>query len=203
MLLGMVHRAILLLVWFAGCVAAAQPAPADASDWAVTGEVTYEARDALTTWTGTAPLTAVLTFDPDAPASLRVAATVRPADFRSGAFLRDLTARRTVFEVDRFPEARAVVGLDPAAPDPGWQGDRLHVDLIVDLTLHDVTRRYLVAAEATRADGAIHATASFEVSLEGHGMRRPSLLGLVTEDAVRLHVVLDARPVLAPRPTTR
>jgi hypothetical protein len=72
----------------------------------------------------------------------------------------------------------------------GWA-----VPIAVDLTLHGVTVRY--AAEALLApDGPDWTgTAVLTLSLEAHGMRRPRLLGILTEDAVRLEVRVRARPV--------
>jgi polyisoprenoid-binding protein YceI len=175
--------------------------------WVAAGEVRYEARDALASWSGVAAIrTFELDFDPDDPRSLHLTATVATADFRSGNVLRDRTARRDVFRTELFPTAtlaaRPALEAAVAALAPGGEATWL---LDADLTLHGVTRRYRIEAAATRSDdGAeVGAEASFVVSLEAHGMLRPSLLGLLTDDAVRVRVTATARLDPAPTPTTR
>lgn len=172
--------------------------------WDVEGDVVYEARDGLSTWSGTAPLaTAELAFDPAEPERLRLVATVRPADFDSGVALRDLNARRTVFDVERHPEAHAVVTVVTERVAPVWRGGRLTVPVLVDLTLHGVTRRYALTADVVREGDGFAAEAAFAVSLATHEMPRPRLLAWVTEDAVQVRVTLRAHPLPAPTPTTR
>jgi polyisoprenoid-binding protein YceI len=177
----------------------AQPTP-----WIATGTITYEARDALASWRGSADLASVsLRFDPTVPGDLALEAIVEPAAFRSGVTLRDANARRTVFEVDRYPQAAARVVADPdRRPSRGADGALL-VPVVVDLTLHGVAVRYLAEARLTRDGPDWVGVAELVLSLEAHGMRRPSLLGLVTEDAVRLEVRVTARPDPEPTPTTR
>ncbi|MDF1524565.1 MAG: YceI family protein [Trueperaceae bacterium] len=177
----------------------AQPTP-----WVASGTVTYEARDALASWRGRADLASVsLRFDPTVNGDLALEAVVEPAAFRSGVTPRDANARRTVFEIDRFPQATARVVADPdRRPSQGADGARV-VPVVVDLTLHGVTVRYPTETRPTREGPDWIGVAELVVSLEAHGMRRPSLLGLVTEDAVRLEVRVVARPDPAPTPTTR
>ncbi len=166
-----------------------------ASAWRVEGEAVYEARDALASWSGRAPLaSAELRFDPAAPSGLELTALVRPAAFDSGNPLRDLNARRTVFEVDDHPEATARVTADPAAGPPqrvpgGWA-----VPIAVDLTLHGVTVRYAAEARLDREGTEWTGTAVLTLSLDAHGMQRPRLFGILTEDPVRLEVRVRARP---------
>jgi polyisoprenoid-binding protein YceI len=178
--------------------------------WEAAGEVRYHARDALTAWSGVAEIAAMdVTLDPDDLGTLRLTATVRTASFGSGNFLRDRQARREVFASDTYPSATLVARAGPAAAGRGLPATgAVAITLEAELTLHGVTRRYLVTAELRRAppgtDGvaAIHAEAEFAVSIEGHGMRRPSLFGLVTDDEVRVTVAATARPAPAPTPTT-
>jgi polyisoprenoid-binding protein YceI len=195
-----VHRLVALaLLLVATGLGHAQPAP-----WAATGTVTYEARDALASWRGSADLASVaLRFDPTLPGDLLLEAVIEPAAFRSGVTLRDANARRTVFEVERYPQATARVVADPdRRPSRGTDG-AVVVPVVVDLTLHGVTVRYAAEARLTRDGPDWVGVAELTVSLEAHGMRRPNLLGLVTEDAVRLEVRVVARPDPAPTPTTR
>ncbi len=172
---------------------AQEPGPPDA--WTVEGEAVYEARDSLASWSGRAPLaSAELRFDPVDPVDLDLTAVVRPAAFDSGNPLRDLNARRTVFEVDDHPEAIARATAAPADGPPrrvpgGWA-----VPIAVDLTLHGVTVRYAAEAQLDRDGADWTGTAVLTLSLEAHGMQRPRLLGILTEDPVRLEVRVRARP---------
>jgi polyisoprenoid-binding protein YceI len=181
-----------------------------ADDWRTDAEVRYVARDALTSWSGVAPVSALrLSFDPRDPGSLRLEARVEPAAFDSGNRLRDARARASVFETDAFPEARLVAtaedrpGITALAP-----GEPVTLMLAAELTLHGVTLPYrievrLSASESAEGRASYRAEADFEVSLTAHGMRRPALLGLVTDDLVRVSLVATAHPVPAPRSTTR
>ncbi|MFN2321393.1 MAG: YceI family protein [Trueperaceae bacterium] len=182
-------------------LAAALTVPASAQEsrpsgaWTVEGEAVYEARDSLASWSGRAPLvSAELRFDPADPADLDLTAVVPPAAFDSNNPLRDLNARRTVFEVDDHPEARARATADPDAGPPRRVAGGWAVPIAVDLTLHGVTIRYAAEARLDRDGAEWTGTAVLTLSLEAHGMRRPRLLGIVTEDAVRLEVRVRARP---------
>lgn len=182
-------------------LATAMVVPALAQDsgpprtWTVQGEAVYEARDSLTDWSGRAPLEIPeLRFDPDDPSDLELTALVRPDAFDSGNPLRDLNARRTVFEVDDHPEARARATADPDAGPPRQVPGGWAVPIAVDLTLHGVTIRYAAEARLERDGADWTGTADLTLSLEAHGMRRPRLLGILTEDRVRLEVRVRARP---------
>jgi polyisoprenoid-binding protein YceI len=176
-----------------GPVAGAQAPPPGA--WAVAGEAIYEARDSVATWIGRAPLArAELRFDPADPGGLELTAFVRPADFDSGNPLRDLNARRTVFEVADHPESIARASADPSAGPPRRAPGGWIVPIAVELTLHGVAVRYTAEARLERDGADWTGTAVLALSLEAHGMRRPRLLGILTEDAVRLEVRVRARP---------
>ena len=182
----------------------------EAVAWRTAGEVRYEARDALATWTGVAPLEALaLWFDPGDPGNLRLEAVVLPAAFDSGNALRDTRARRAVFDTERFPEARLVAVAAPggvaAAPE---LGATVALTLDAELTLHGVTLPYRLQVRLTAqadADGKPRylAETAFEMSLSAHGMRRPTLLALVTDDLVRVSVAAWAHPDPGPNSTTR
>lgn len=177
----------------AGPVAAQEPAGPRA--WAAEGEAVYVARDPLATWSGRAPLTLVeLRFDPSEPATLELTARVRPADFDSGNPLRDRNARRTVFEVGDHPEAVARAAADPEAGAPRRAPGGWVVPIAIDLTLHGATVRYAAEALLERDGEDWTGTAVLTASLEAHGMVRPRLLGILTEDAVQLEVRVRARP---------
>lgn len=216
----MTSRSPRIFVAFAACAAVLAAWSAAASEdpalagraiaWRAAGEVHYEARDALATWTGVAQLEALdMWFDPDDPGALRLEAVVSPAAFDSGNALRDVRARRSVFETERFPEARLVAVAAPggvsAAPGPGAT---VALTLDAELTLHGVTLPYRLEVRLTsQADADANprylAETAFDVSLTAHGMRRPALLALVTDDRVRVSVTAWAHPDPEPNSTTR
>jgi polyisoprenoid-binding protein YceI len=202
---------LLVAVW-----AAATAARDAGATWTAGGEVRYEARDALSAWSGVAEIAdLVVTLDPEDLRTLRLAAVVQPASFSTGNFLRDLQARREVFQVDDHPEIRLTAR---AAADTPFRslpaGGAVPLALDAELTLHGVTRAYRIEA-TLRRDGSgdalapaeaaarVHAEATFVVSLTAHGMRRPTLFGLVTDDEVRVVVAAWGHPDPAPTPTTR
>lgn len=178
--------------------------------WGASGEVRYLARDQAASWEGVAPIAALeARFDPDDPSTLELSASLDPASFRSGNALRDAQARRTVFDVASFPS----IDLHARAEESGVAAAALELDtpqgltLLAEVTLHGVTQSLPIAATLTLREGGegerwIDASARFEVSLEAHGMARPRLLGLLTEDRVELRVELRAVPVAQPTATT-
>lgn len=205
---ALVACAVVLAAWSAAREGAALAREAVA--WRTAGEVRYEARDALATWTGVAPLESLdLWFDLGDPGDLRLEAVVLPAAFDSGNALRDMRARRSVFETERFPEARLVAVAAPggvaAAPE---LGTTVALTLDAELTLHGVTLPYrlevrLTAEEDEDGNPRYLAETAFEISLTAHGMRRPALLALVTDDLVRVSVAAWAHPDPGPSSTTR
>jgi polyisoprenoid-binding protein YceI len=204
------RTAAVTLVALVAAALAGATATASEDAWIASGEVRYVARDALTSWSGVAPVSEIrLSFDPGDPASLRVEARLEPAAFDSGNRLRDGRARASVFETDAFPEARLVAAAVPAPEVAALElGGSLTLMLDVELTLHGVTLPYRVEARLSASrdeDGnpRYRAEAEFEVSLTAHGMRRPALLGLVTDDLVQVSLVATANPDPAPSPTTR
>jgi len=206
------HAAAIALVVLAALAFANVRATATASGsaWLASGEVRYVARDALTSWSGVAPVSELLlSFDPRDPGSLRLEARVQPAAFDSGNRLRDGRARASVFETDAFPDALLVAVAAGAPPVPALEpGRALTLMLDAELTLHGVTLPYRIEARLSTSSDAsgnpsYRAEADFEVSLTAHDMRRPTLLTLVTDDLVRVSLVATARPDPAPSSTTR
>jgi polyisoprenoid-binding protein YceI len=194
-------RTLLATLFAAAAIAGPTAAPAAAQGfagpgaWVAEGEAIYVARDPLATWSGRAPLTLVeLRFDPSDPSALELTARMRPEDFDSGNPLRDLNARRTVFEVGDHPEAAARAAADPDAGAPRRVAGGWAVPIAVDLTLHGATVRYPAEALLERDGEEWAGTAVLTLSLEAHGMLRPRLLGILTEDAVQLEVRVRARP---------
>lgn len=203
--IALVACAAVLVAW----TAAAREGANEADAWRTGGEVRYEARDALATWTGVAPLEVLdLWFDPGDPGALRLEAVVLPAAFDSGSALRDARARRSVFESERFPEARLVAVAAPGGAAAAGPGTPVALTLDAELTLHGVTLPYrievrLAAEEDPDGRARYLAETVFEVSLTAHGMRRPALLALVTDDLVRVSVTAWAHPDPGPSSTTR
>jgi len=183
---------------------------APAPTWSATGEVRYEARDPLAAWSGVAPIARFdVVLDPADLRTLRLSAAVPTGAFSSGNALRDRAARREVFESEAFPIATLVaVGAAGQAALPLPPSGTVVWLLDADLDLHGVARGYRIEAVigwTTDPSGAalLQATASFTISLEAHDMRRPALLGLVTDDEVVVRVTATARLDPVPRSTTR
>jgi len=169
-------------------------ADSPASPWRVTGEVAYTARDAIATWRGVAPIeSVVVAFDPSDVSKLTLEAVVLPERFNSSNALRDNRARATVFETDTFREARLTAAAAPTARGALAVGQTMVVPVVANLSLHGVTLPYTVEVSLTRvATQVVEASLAFDVSLEAHGMRRPRLLGLVTDDVVGVSVRASA-----------
>jgi polyisoprenoid-binding protein YceI len=169
--------------------------------WGANGEVRYLARDQAASWEGVAPVASLSAwFDPNDSSSLTLSASVDPAEFRSGNGLRDAQARRSVFNVGTFPTIELRASSDPTLAPRAFELDTpTTLRLEAELDLHGVTQSLPIDATLTlREDGDgrrwIEASARFEISLEAHGMQRPRLLSLVTEDRVEVRVELRAEP---------
>jgi polyisoprenoid-binding protein YceI len=167
-------------------------------------EVRYRARDQVNVWEGVAPLTRLeAEVDPDDLAATTFSAVVRPADFDSGVWFRDAQGRSSVFETATYPEAtfalRSVQGDRLDLPD-GAERDLVAVG---ELTLRGVSRSVEVAVQLARAGAEISALATFTVSLEAFGMRRPRFLTLVADDEVEVAVSLRLRLLPGSTATTR
>ncbi len=124
---------------------------------------------------------------PDGRLQVMVRAPV--AAFRTGDANRDEHALE-VLEAGRFPlvtfrgVARLAAGLEPP-PELVLEGE---------VELHGVRRPVRVpVALARQADGALRARAAFDVSLDGFGIERPSLLFVKVDDACRIEVDLGVR----------
>jgi polyisoprenoid-binding protein YceI len=167
-------------------------------------EVRYRARDQVNVWEGVAPLTRLeAEVDPDDLAATTFSAVVRPADFDSGVWFRDAQGRSSVFETATYPEAtfalRSVQGDRLDLPD-GAERDLVAVG---ELNLRGVSRSVEVAVQLARAGAEISALATFTVSLEAFGMRRPRFLTLVADDEVEVAVSLRLRLLPGSTATTR
>lgn len=102
---------------------------------------------------------ASIDFDPAAPASAEIEATVDPATIRTGIELRDrhLTGRQ-FFDVRRFP----VISMRSVDVVPGEEEGTF--DAVFDLTLRDVTRRVPVHFEVE--EGGNGASISGELTID-------------------------------------
>lgn len=158
--------------------------------------VRYHASDPRDAWTGTAPIEALeLRFDVADLRRLRLRVEVPAGAFDSGNFIRDANARRALFEAARFPwivfeaeRAQAADGVPADLPD----GASRELTLEGMLTLHGVTRPLSPSVRVTRRGDLLTAETSFDVRLSDFDMRRPSLLGVVVDDLVRVEVEIDA-----------
>lgn len=163
---------------------------------ALEGEVRYHASDQRSSWVGVAPLHVErLVVDLDDLGRSELVASVRVAELRSGNALRDLQARRTVFDAEAYPEVRFVLRrVENAADDPvadgSTDGSARALRLIGDLTVRDTTREVVAVArlEGDETDETVRATATLELSLETFGLPAPRLLTWVVDDLVRVEV---------------
>ncbi len=165
------------------------------------GEVRYRARDQVSVWIGVAPLAAFsLEIDPADLGRTRLRAVVHPGDFTSGVGFRDFTARRSVFDTERYPDAVFELGEleGPSLDLPDGATRRFRA--LGTLELRGVTGPVTAEVVVTRDGDVIDATASFEVSLEAYGLPPPRFLTLVAED--RVDVEVDVRAHLLPATTT-
>ena len=125
---------------------------------------------------------------PDGTALTEVRAQV--ASFRSGDGNRD-EHMAEVMDVGKFPYVvlKAVGKLGPGGEVPQPLAMNAQVEL------HGVKQSYPVQVSVQpQADGSLHVTSAFDVSLDAHKIDRPSLLFVKIEDACHVDVDLLLRP---------
>lgn len=200
------RRGATLLSLAAALTLVAALASAELDDTWAAGEVRYHASDQRSAWIGVAPLEIerlAVHVDELGAIDLRaveLVAIVRVAEFRSGNALRDLHARRSVFDADAHPEARFVLRRieAPESAEARTDGARtLH--LVGDLTLRGTTREVVVSTRLALGEGTAEVTATFDVSLEAFDLPAPRFLTWVVDDHVRVEV--DATWPLGPGST--
>jgi polyisoprenoid-binding protein YceI len=112
------------------------------------------------------------------------------ATFRSGDANRD-THMLEVVQAGKFPFATVKVIL-PLGPDLELPEKAVMADGEIDF--HGVKKRTTVPITfARQPDGSIRARGSFDVSLDAHGVERPSLLFVKVDDSCRIHLDLELR----------
>jgi len=115
---------------------------------------------------------------------VQVSVRARVGSFDSGNGNRDAHMRE-VTEAARFPfVSLKAVGRGSASAD---EGAALDLELDAELTFHGVARRIAIPVKV-RFESATRATveSSFPVSLEAHGVERPSLLFVKVEDRIEI-----------------
>jgi polyisoprenoid-binding protein YceI len=106
------------------------------------------------------------------------------ASFRSGDADRDA---RAVEILGTFVVFKGETQLPRA-------GERVQATMRGELTLRGVRRSLIVPLTVEREqDGALHVVGSFTVSLESHGVERPSLLFVKVEDTCKIDLDLVLR----------
>lgn len=111
--------------------------------------------------------------------------------FDSGDANRDSHMRETL-EAGRFPHVVLKVAGSAGLPAPGAKP--VQVALRGELDFHGVKRPVeVVATLAAERDGSLRVTSRLDVSLEAHGIERPSLLLVKLEDACAVDVDLKLR----------
>lgn len=171
----------------------AAAAPREARLEPAPSRIAYVGTDARGSWRGEAPLAELaLRLDPADLRRSELVAVVETAAFASGNLIRDVNGRRTVFESRAHPRAAfRLERVEAAAPDLP-DGAAREVVLVGTLELHGVARPYRVPTALRREGARVVAEGAFEVSIEAHGMRRPSLFGVVVDDAVRVEFHVEA-----------
>ena len=155
--------------------------------------VTYTASDKADVWSGSAPLESLdLSLDPDDLGNARLSASLRPAEFNSGNFIRDTNARRTVFEVGEFPLITFELSSVEADQTELDVGENVQVTLNGNLSMHGVTQEITFPATVTRTDDALNAAGEFQVLLSDFEMNRPSFLGNTVADEVSMEFDISA-----------
>jgi polyisoprenoid-binding protein YceI len=110
------------------------------------------------------------------------------ATFRSGDANRD-THMLEVVQAGKFPFATVKVIL-PLGPDRELPEKAVMADGEIDF--RGVKKRTTVPITLARQpDGSIRVRGSFDVSLDAHGVERPSLLFVKVDDACRIHLDLE------------
>lgn len=149
--------------------------------------VTYHGSTPNETWEGQAPLQS-LTLTPSAN-GLNVSATLEPGSFSSGNFIRDANARFVVFETGEFPTATLTGTLPLSGAFATLQSGT--ATFSGELTLHGVTHTLSFPITLTRSGLNLSAKASFPINLSTYNMKRPSLFGLLVDDALTVDVALS------------
>jgi polyisoprenoid-binding protein YceI len=122
--------------------------------------------------------------------TLQAAVRARVADFDSGNGNRDAHMQEAV-EANRFPLVD-FKGVAPRLAVPARFPTTVPVTLSGKLTFHGVTRDVQVPLRVTFLSAReVRAEGHFPLSLEAHGVERPSLMMVKVEDALRL--ALDLR----------
>lgn len=105
--------------------------------------------------------------------------------FRSGDGNRDEHMAETM-ELARYPYVVLKAAGKLAEPSMAMNAQ---------IELHGVKQSYPITVQAEpQADGSVHVTSAFDVSLDGHKIDRPSLLFVKIEDACHIDVDLLLRP---------
>jgi polyisoprenoid-binding protein YceI len=128
----------------------------------------------------------------------KVQAMVRvpAASFDSGDGNRDAHMQEAL-EVGTFPFVTVkAVGVLPAGALDRPRPATVPLTLTAEVDLHGVKVAQEVPVQVTfEAGGAVHATGTFDVSLDAHAVERPALLFVKIEDACRIELDLVLREV--------
>ena len=165
-----------------------------------TSYVSYAARMPSHAWEGRAPVKQLsLSFDTNAPNErLKLEIVLDAGSFNSGNFARDINARRTVFETERYPEIVFTGKRLKAATSLSENGDHA-LELSGTLSLHGVTRDLTTKLTLMKEGVNLAASGSFDVLLTDFSIKRPSLFGSLVEDKVTISYFIET-VLEAPKP---
>jgi polyisoprenoid-binding protein YceI len=121
-------------------------------------------------------------------------ATVPVLSLTTGMSLRDKHMRTYVFTTPEgeMPDLRFTAA--EAACNAGKREEHTCV-FTGELTIRETVRPFVVTVRLSRENGDVRAVADGTVRLSAYGIDRPSQLGVVAEDEVRLHLVLVSTPL--------
>lgn len=148
-----------------------------ALDYAVQGEVLYQAKAPLGSFSGRNPtLRGQASFDP-ATGRLQGKVCLDLSAWDSKEPLRDRHTRE-MFEVDRFPQACLTLkGYDAAGSA-----------LLGDLELHGVRRAVRVPLRYRLEGRRLLFSGEFALALSDYGLKAPSFMGMRVQDRVEVRV---------------
>ncbi|MFL5777887.1 MAG: YceI family protein, partial [Chloroflexota bacterium] len=166
-------------------------ASAQAGTWTVGSDsvVGYRVREqlggvsALTDAVGrTSSVTGEATIEPSG-SSLRVTKASFEADLttlKSDRTMRDNRIRTMGLESATYPKATFVLTEPIDVPAAALTGSTVDVTLNGDLTIHGVTRRVAIPAQARLANGRVEVTGSLTFPFADFGMTPPNVAGFVS-----------------------
>lgn len=127
----------------------------------------------------------------------RIEANVPVASLRTGIKLRDEHMRKYIFETPagQVPDVQFSAEHAQCSQAPGAGTFTCPTSGV--LSIRGTARSIQLELKVSRTGGGYKVTGDTTVMLSSFGISRPSQFGVTTEDAVRIHVELNARSTVA------